>query len=397
MGSKHLEGIRVVELGTHVAVPKVSRVMADWGAEVIKVEPPKGEPLRKMGPGYNMPDPDDHNPIFQCENMNKKSITINLKSEEGHKAMLELIKTADVFLSNTRPRSLKKLGIWYEDLKAVKPDLIYGHLTAYGEDGPEKDSPGFDVAAYWAKSGATVEWILDSEVPFKPMPGMGDSTAAGYLLSAINAALFRRERTGEGEFIQASLYSTALWCNSIGVLCGQPRYGHKYPKEMHIDPLFPPYRCKDGVWVTACSPSWDALYPIAFKILGLEDRIGDPYLHSKDAAREHYTEVCALIAEKWAQFDSKDLIQKFTEAGQVVAKMSSPHDLWQDEQAWANDYLAHVTLEDGADLVVPRTPIYFNDVPTADLHLAPQLAVDNQEILGSLGLSEEEIHLASGR
>lgn len=139
--SNHLEGIRVVELGTHVAVPKAARIMADWGAEVIKVEPPKGEPWRYVGPGYEMPAGPDNNPIFEVENINKKSVALNLKTPEGQAAMKTLIRSADVFITNTRTKALEKLGLSYEALREECPGLIYVHFGAFGQKGPGKGLP----------------------------------------------------------------------------------------------------------------------------------------------------------------------------------------------------------------------------------------------------------------
>ena len=211
--SNHLEGIRVVELGTHVAVPKAARIMADWGAEVIKVEPPKGEPWRYVGPGYEMPAGPDNNPIFEVENINKKSVALNLKTPEGQAVMKTLIRSADVFITNTRTKALEKLGLSYEALREECPGLIYVHFGAFGQKGPEKDFPGFDIASFWAKSRPLVEWALAADKPFKPQPGFGDGACGAIMLDGILAALIKRGRTGRGEHIQTSLYSAALWYN----------------------------------------------------------------------------------------------------------------------------------------------------------------------------------------
>ena len=392
---RHLEGIRVVELGTNVAVPKVSRVMADWGAEVIKVEPPKGEPLRWMGVGYDMPVCEDHNPMFEVENMNKKDVTLNLKTPEGHAAMIALLKTADVFITNTRPAALGKLGLDYEAVRQENPRMIYGHFGAYGNQGPQKDQAGFDVASFWAKSGALIEWTPEGSTPFKPQPGLGDTACSAHMLSAVLAALFRRERTGEGEFLQTSLYANALWCNSTGLLCAQPRYGHTYPAKHYTDPLFPPYRCSDGVWVTVCSPDWCSVYPAVFPLIGLEEYVGDPMLDTKEAVQENYEAVHALIEEAWGKYTSEEILSRFSEAGLIVARFENPADLCTDPQAWANDFLAHVTLEDGADLIVPRTPVQFGDLDAPELRIAPALGADNDEVLSALGFSAEQIAAAT--
>jgi len=389
--SDHLKGIRVVELGTHVAVPKATRTMADWGAEVIKVEPPTGEAWRFVGPGYEMPAKPDNNPIFQVENMNKKSIAIDLKEPKGQKVMLDLIKNADVFITNTRPKALEKLGLGYENLKKECPKLIYVHFTAYGPKGPEKDFPGFDISAFWAKSGAPVEWSLEGVQPFKPQPGFGDSTAASIMLNGILAALIRREKTGKGDCIDASLYAAALWCNSIGMICGQPKYNIKFPKKMYTDPLVPPYQSKDGAWVMAADPVWTKLYPKVFALIGLEKYIGTPLVDTRDHARENYNEVCKLIANAFGKYTADELMTMFSQNGIVCARFTSPNEIYKDEQAWANDFLAKVNLQNGDELVVPRVPIQFGSSEAPALSLAPDLGVDTEEILSGIGYTKTQI------
>lgn len=225
-----LEGIKVIELGTHIAIPKAARLMADWGAEVIKVEPPKGEAWRTIGNSYGIPCDDDCNPIFQAANANKKSIAINLKDERGREVLFKLLENADVFLTNTRLNGLKKLGLAYEDIKDRFPRLIYTHFSGYGTKGPEKDRPGFDIAAYWAKAGMPLEWSTRESGPSRPLPGFGDSTVATVALSGILAALFNREKTGRGEFLKTSLYGCALWFNSCGIVQAQYQPEGAYPR-----------------------------------------------------------------------------------------------------------------------------------------------------------------------
>ena len=241
-----------------------------------------------------------------------------------------------------------------------------------------------------------MEWTLKSAQPFKPQPGFGDGACASLMVSAILASLIKRGRTGEGELIQTSLCSAALWYNSIGLLCGQPNYHLNFPKEIYTDPLVPPYRTKDGKWVMACSPVWSDLYPKVFKLIGLEQYIGDSRLDKRDAARANYNWVCSLITEAWLNYTAEELMSLFSQNGIVCTKILGPNDLYEDEQAWANDYLTHVTLENGDDLVVPRVPIQFGDGQNPELHLAPQLGADNEAVLSDLGYTKEQIKALQG-
>ncbi|MGI6093774.1 MAG: CaiB/BaiF CoA transferase family protein, partial [Negativicutes bacterium] len=221
---KPLKGLKVIDLSTVIAVPKAARILAEWGADVIKVEPPSGEPMRTMGKTWGvLPYTEDYNPAFQTENMHKRSIVMDLKKEDGKAAFLKLIEKADIFMTNVRMGSLQKLGLGYEELTRINQGLIYAYFTGYGDKGPEKDKPGFDTTAFWSKSGAMIEWVFEGGRPFRPLGGFGDGACASMLLSGILLALYKRKLTGEGEIITTSLYANALWLNSGGVLMGQPR------------------------------------------------------------------------------------------------------------------------------------------------------------------------------
>lgn len=388
-----LNGIRVVELGTHIAVPKAARVMADWGAEVIKVEPPKGEAWRTMGREWNMPCTPDNNPIFQAENANKKSLALNLKTPEGREALLDLLATADIFLTNTRPQALKRLGLTYEELKDRFPGLIYAHFTAYGKSGPDKDAPGFDSAAYWGRSGALLEWTSAGHDPFRPFPGFGDSTCSGYLLSGIMAALVQKLRTGKGELVELSLFGTALWFNSIGVIMGQPQYGKQYPMEPEKQPnafvFF--YQTKDGDWIVTGTSTWEQHAPGVFRILGLPEYAEDPEYVDLERSRTHMPEVIAALRRGYAQTDTATILKGFAEIGLVHARIRNPAEISTDPQAWENGYLREVTLECGDQLVLPNTPVHFGSQETFPYELGPALGRDSEAILSSLGYSQEKI------
>ena len=154
-----LEGIRVVELGTHVAAPVIARLCADWGADVIKVESPKGEAYRTVGSAWKLPAAEDNNPIFQPHNMNKRSLCLNLKTDEGREALMTLLERADVFVTNTRVQALERLGIGYEQIKERCPQLVYAVCTGFGMEGPDRDGPGFDSASFWGRGGMMAEWL----------------------------------------------------------------------------------------------------------------------------------------------------------------------------------------------------------------------------------------------
>lgn len=250
MSNQILKGIRVVELGTHVAIPYCARELSDMGAEVIKIEPPKGESYRgKMGMLFQLPNKPGSDYVLTPYNVNKKSLCMNLKDADSKEALLKLLETADVFLSNTREMALEKLGLGLESLQQRFPRLVIGSVNGFGTVGPDKDRPGYDATSFWSAGGAIQEWSTQGSQVFKPFYGFGDSIAAAQLTAGIMSALYQREKTGKGDVVRVSLLAAGLWHN----ICGLLRYqaGHKFPKSFY-DPIVPLDPAVSGPHV-----SWD--------------------------------------------------------------------------------------------------------------------------------------------
>ena len=391
--SKILEGIRVVELGSHIAVPKATRVLADWGAEVIKVEPPKGDIWRITGIEWDVPATPDNAPLFQTENANKKSIALNLKDPKGKEALLRLLETADVFVTNTRPAALQRLGLDYETLKSRYPKLIYAHFTAYGLVGPDKDMPGFDVAAFWSNSGVLLEWLAGGK-PFRPFPGgFGDSACSSVILSGVLGALLNRNKTGKGDYLTASLYGTALWLDSNGVVMGQPRYGRTYPltEDKLPNALCMLYQTADGDWISTGSSRYEHFAPKVFQMLGQQEHADDPAYVTLNGSRKNLGQVIRAMQEGYHTMSTADVVAGLTEIGLVHARVKSPAEVYQDEQAWANGYLHKLTLENGDELVLPTSPVQFASQEPFPYKLSPQVGDHTETVLKELGYSETEI------
>lgn len=387
-----LEGIRVVELGTHMAIPLAARLMADWGADVIKVEPPKGEAWRTIGNSYGIPYSNDCNPVFQTPNANKKNIAINLKEEAGREVLMKLLEDADVFLTNTRQRGLQKLGLSYEDIKERFPQLIYAHFSGYGDLGPEKDRPGFDIAAYWAKAGMPLEWSTRESGPSRPLPGFGDSTVATVILSGILAALLGRTQSGQGEYLKTSLYSCALWFNNCGLLqaqyqpTGYPRSRYEQPTPYHVI-----YQTRDGDYFFFSIPTWQANCDRLLRMMHLEQYVGDARLTTLAACRENMEFVADLFDAAFSKMSTQEIAEGFQAMDCVFEVVANPKDIPSDPQAWANHYLERIQLEDGSSAVLPTPPLQFTNTQSVPFHLASQIGGDSREILASLGYADTEI------
>lgn len=387
-----LEGIRVVELGTHVAAPVVARLCAEWGADVIKVEPPKGEAYRTVGISWKLPNKEDNNPILQTHNMNKRSISLDLKTEAGKEALLKLLERADIFVTNTRSQALERLGISYEQIKDRCPQLIYATCTAFGLTGPDRDGPGFDTASYWGRGGMMAEWSTAEQVPGRPHPGFGDSTVASVMLAGIMAALFKRERTGEGEFLTSSLYGTALWYNFHGIVEAQYP-GHDVPASRYqcSQPSTPVYKAAGGVSFFFIEQQYDLKMPDIFRKLGLPHHAEDPKFVCVAESRKCMKEVVEVLEEEFATIPYEKFDEVFSEMNVVHAKICTPKESLVDPQAWVNNYLEKITLECGDELIIPAPPVQFAGFDAPERKLAPHLGQHTAEILKVLGYNDEQI------
>ena len=387
-----LDGIKVVELGTHMAIPLAARLMADWGATVIKVEPPKGEAWRTIGNSYGLPYGDHCNPVFQTPNANKKNIAINLKTEEGKGILMKLLEDADVFMTNTRQRGLQKLGLAYEDIKTHFPKLIYAHFSGYGDLGPEKDRPGFDIAAYWAKAGMPLEWSTKESGPSRPLPGFGDSTVATVILSGILAALYGRGQSGRGEYLKTSLYTCALWFNNCGLLQAQyqtadyPRSRYEQPTPYHVI-----YKTKDGDYFFFSIPTWNSNCEKLLRMMHLEQYIGDSRLSTLPACRENMEFVADLFSNAFSRMTTQEICEGFQAMDSVFEVVANPKSVSKDPQAWANGYLQTIKMEDGSEAVIPTPPIQFETAQSRPFHLASQIGGDSREVLHMLGYGKGRV------
>ncbi|MCL1982391.1 MAG: CoA transferase [Clostridiales bacterium] len=390
---KFLEGVKVVELGSHIAVPKAGRLLAEWGASVVKVEPPQGEAWRVIGNSYGTPYTDDCNPIFQAPNSHKKDIAINLKNEQGREVLMKLLADADVFITNTRLKGLQKLGLAYEDLKDRFPRLIYAHFSGYGAVGPEKDRPGFDIAAYWAKAGMPLEWCTAETGPSRPLPGFGDSTVATVLLSGVLAALYGREKTGKGEYLQASLYGCALWFNSSGIVQAQYQPENAYPKSRYDQPTpyHAIYQTKDGDYFFFSIPTWDNAYDKLLTMMGLAQYIGDPRFATLAACRENLRFIIPEFDKAFHSMTTEEVRAGFDSMDCVFEVVADAQSIVHDKQAWENGYLQKITMENGTEVVIPTTPVQFASAELPEFELAPQIGGDSKEILAGLGYDQNSI------
>lgn len=390
-----LSGIKVLDLTTFVAAPVCGRLMADMGAEVIKVEHPDGDTWRKTGKDYSPTRFSDHeNPVFDIYNSGKKHIALNLKTPEGMQVFHQLLSEADVFITNTRPAALKRLGISYEDLKDKYPRLVYGIVLGYGEKGPDAAKPAFDTSAFWSRSGFLRDMTAknDQYQPVLPPFGVGD-TITGYVLTMqICAALLARAQTGKGDYVRSSLYHNGIFTMGTMEIITQQPFGRTYPTT-RIDYGIPggSYLCADGEWIFIAVSYYAVLIPLLCKAIGREDLLEDPRFDTPANRQKNKEEYYAIFRDAFLQKPSAYWLEKADELDIPVVRMNHFGEVSEDEQAWANDYLEHVDFGNGHVDVMPTSPIEMDSLGPIKTKPAPRIGADTDNILAALGYDPEAI------
>ena len=389
-----LEGIKVVELAAVVAAPTAGRLLADFGAEVIKVEAPNGDVLRNVGEMHWMPVEDGNNPLFDNFNTGKKLTAIDLKNKDGMEVLFRLLEDADVFISNTRMKSLMKMGLDYESLKARFPRLIYAHFSGFGLTGPDKDRPGYDTTAFWMRTGAAGDGVLEGDFPARMSYAFGDIATGSYFLNGILAAIIGRERSGQGTLVETSLYNSGIWMSSPYVINTQPAYGHKLPQTRYEpwNPFSDYYLCADGKYIAPIAKLYQKDRPMLAEVFDIPWLAEDPDLATigtmKRAGKE--PAVVKAIEESIAKKTSDEWIEIFEKLDIPYETVHRIADIVDDPHAWANGYLETVHYPD-SDTVVPVPPVKFSEYGRREHTILGAVGADTVEVLTAAGYTEEEI------
>lgn len=388
-----LAGIRVLELATVVAAPTVARIMATYGAKVIKVEAPSGDLLRPLGTGHQLPAEDGNNPLYDLFNSGKEMAAINLKTAEGMAVFHRLLSESDVFITNVRMRSLEKMGLGYDALKEKYPQLIYAHFSGFGLTGPDVDRPGFDSTAFWLRSGASQDWLTPGAFPVRPSFAFGDLATANAFLSGILMALLGRQTSGHGTMVSTSLHHSGIWCSASAVLNSQ--YGKTYPADRYApwDPFSDYYECADGEWLAVMEKEYSRDKATLARILDMPELLTDPKLATLATMREsgaltelsHKMETLMRTrpAHEWeALFDANDIPNE---------RLRHYHEIADDVQANANGVFDQVTYPDGKTAAMPTPPIRFSDYGRQITQSSGGIGADTDKVLRDLGYDEKEV------
>lgn len=395
---KPLEGLKVVELGMYMAAPGVTRLLVDWGAEVVKIEAPASDKSRLSGAQIRLPIEPDCNPIFSVANSGKKLICLDLKTPAGMQIMEKLLAEADIFVSNTRYGGLTRLGLDYESLHGRYPRLICCYVSGYGFEGPEKDKAGFDLTSFWAKSGILNAMRQPDDVPRFPPPGIGDLSTASVAAAAVLAAVFRRFTTGEGSKVSTSLMATAVWSNYSHIVAGQDRPAQDPEKPLHApepfkdwkNPFYHIYKCKDGRLFFLLGGSFHKL-PLTLHALGFDDLVDDPRYVDHKTMQENSSELYDRMIEVFSQKTAQEWVDILGPLDISFEVLTGNWEVTEDPQVWANGCLTNVEFPNGSTYVMPNTPVDFSDTERAQTRHVGAIGCDTREVLGSLGYTQPQI------
>jgi len=385
-----LEGIRVIEFASFVAAPTAGRLLADWGADVIRVESFGGDAWRYYGKNCGVPVLDQENPLFDIYNTNKRDIQVNIKTEEGRKVLLQLLEDADVLVTNIRQKALVKSGLDYDSLKDHYPRLIYALLTGYGQQGPDVDAPGYDGVAFFSRSGLLADMAEPSGYPANSPGCVGDCTTGTALFGAICAALFARERTGKGDMVEVSLFGNAVWmCATLSVF---EQYGYGYPKKReNMSALYTFYRCKDGEWLQLAITESDRHWRPLTEALEIPEVADDPRFANAAQISKNRGELIPILEEAFSHFDSGEIAKRLQAADIVFDRLRHYRELADDPQALANDYIREFVFDNGNRFMMPMTPIHSRNIGRVRAERGPLPGEHTDMLMREAGYSDEEI------
>ncbi len=390
-----MDGVRVVELAVWVAGPSAAGILCDWGADVIKIEPPEGDPFRGVMALLGVM---GNNPPFQLDNRGKRSVALDLRTAEGRTIALELVDRADVFVSNLRPGALKRLGLDHETLRARNPRLIYAHVSGYGIDGADADRAAYDVGAFWSRAGVAA--MITS--PGAPLPlqrgGMGDHTAGSQLAGAIAAALYHRERTGQGQLVTASLARTGAymigWDLNTALLTGVAPA--PYERLSFPNPLILNYPVKGGKWIWLLMLQGDRHWPDFCRAVGREEWLTDPRFETLAARAQNAAALVRAIEAVLAERTLEEWGEIFDRHNVWWAPVQSLDEVVRDPVMAAAGAWVDVPTPDGAVKMV-ASPVDFHGTPWQPRAGAPEVGQHTEEVLLELGYDWDGIIALKGK
>ena len=389
-----LAGIRVVEVATWTFVPSCCAILAEWGAEVIKIEDPeRGDPQRGLISSLLSPK-DGINYLTELPNRGKRSIGLNIKSAEGRAILSRLVANADVFVTNFLPDVRQRLGIDVDQIRADRPDIVYVRGSAHGPRGEGASQGGFDVATYWARGGiASTLTPPGQAMPLGPRTGFGDLMGGMALAGGVAAALLKRERSGEGSVVDVSLLNLAMWQLAPDITAAKLYEGMTLPqmdRDALPNPLTGTYPTRDGRFITLMMIQSDPYWPDLSQHIGRPDLAEEPRFANAALRYENSRELTSLLREAFAAHDFRWWCDRLQTLKGVWAPVATALEVHDDKQVIANGYLEAVEMGNGSTLRVPTNPVQFNETPPS-VSRAPEHGEHTEEVMLELGYDFDSI------
>jgi crotonobetainyl-CoA:carnitine CoA-transferase CaiB-like acyl-CoA transferase len=378
--------LRVVELGVWVAAPSAAALLADWGADVIKVEPPAGDPMRNVFGSIGI-ESDMPNPAFALDNRGKRSVTLNLRDAGDRQHLEELLAKADVLITNLRPDSLDGLGLEPLATVARHPRLVYGSITGYGLRGDDRNRPTYDIGAFWARSGLSMQMADGDGNPLNARGGIGDHITGLAAVAGLLAAVMEQRATGVGRVVEVSLLRTGAYVLGwdLGLQMTLGKVARAESRDRNQAPLMNPYQTSDGLWFFFTGLEAVRHIATVCRALGRPDLLDDPRFADAGAIRRNRVEVIALLDEIVAQETLATWAERFDAAGVWWAPAQAPAQVVVDPQLLANDGI--VEIDGGRTGAVQRSvngPVSFSDLPHQRRGPVPAVGQHTEEVLREL-------------
>lgn len=383
--------LKVIDMSSWIAAPVAATILADFGAQVIKVEPPEaGDGYRNFALMPSSPT-SNVNYTWEMDNRNKRSIALNLKTEQGRKILRQMVAESDVYITNTPQVMRREWRLTYEDLAQINPKLIYASLTAYGEDGPERNREGFDLVAYWGRSGLMDLVRAPGADPAPAIPGMGDHPTAVSLYASILTALMSRQQTGKGSYVHTSLLANGLWsasCIAQGVFADADfTLYHRLTPQLFTRLL---YEAADGRWLQFSMVRTDEEMDMLFTLIGCPELLLDPRFRDAENRVQNGDVLVQEMRDALITQPSDYWMTVLTEAGVPVALVGRVDELTRDPQVAANTMTLTPAPEAGMPAVI-KHPLNIDGLASRSPEPAPDLGEHSKDILADLGYGEQDI------
>lgn len=388
-----LEGIKVVEYATYMAAPGAGCILRDWGADVTKIEPPGGDPIRLFFRtiGTDIQD----NPVFDFDNRGKKSVVIDTSKPEGQALIRELVKDADVFLTNVRPGGLTRSGLDYESLKALNPRLVYCSLTGYGLEGEDADRPGFDIASFWSRTGVASLTIPKGAEPFPLRTAFGDHTTSIAAAAGICAALVEAARTGKGRLVEASLFRTGLYTmgSDLAIQLFFGRVASTKGRHEQNVPISNFYQTKDEKWFCIVARQGETDWAPLCRVINRPELATDARFNSAKGRRANNAEVVNILDAGFGAYTMDELSKRLDAESIAWAPVQTLADVAKDPQAFAAGAIVQTPSAkgDGSTYASPASPVRFPGADDGPKGPSPTPGQHTAEVLAAMGRSEADI------